>query len=81
MLYPHNKQYEPARSALEMPPKAVGRTGMNALTEEGGRWEQAKLHDLEVTFGAKAVLGVKAKLDYQDQKLWGSSPAHCPVCS
>jgi len=69
MLYPHNKQYEPVRSALEMPPKAVGRTGMNALTEEGGRWEQAKLHDLEVTFGGQAVLGVKVKNDYQDQKL------------
>lgn len=36
MLYPHNKRYEPERNALGMPPKAVGRTGMNALTEEGG---------------------------------------------
>ncbi len=69
MLYPHNKQYEPVRSELEMPPKAVGRTGMNALTEEGGRWEQAKLNDLEVTFGGRAVLGVKSNNDYQDQKL------------
>lgn len=69
MLYPHNKRYEPERNALGMPPKAVGRTGMNALTEEGGRWEQAKLQDLEQTFGNDAVLGIKTDGDFQDQKL------------
>lgn len=69
LLYPHNKRYEPERSALGMPPKAVGRTGMNALTEEGGRWEQAKLQDLEQTFGSDAVLGAKTGNDFQDQKL------------
>ncbi|MDX1722263.1 MAG: AAA domain-containing protein [Pseudomonas sp.] len=69
MLYPHNKVYEPERTALGMPPKAVGRTGINALTEEGGRWEQKKLLDLETTFGGSAVIGTKTNGDFQDQKL------------
>jgi len=69
MLYPHTKAYEPERIALGMPPKAVGRTGINALTEEGGRWEQKKLQDLETTFGNSAVIGTKTKGDFQDQKL------------
>lgn len=69
LLYPHNRNYEPERSALGMPPKAVGRTGMNALTEEGSRWEQEKLQDLETTFGSNSVIGTKTKGEFQDQKL------------
>ncbi|WP_104203914.1 DEAD/DEAH box helicase [Billgrantia saliphila] len=52
-----------------MPPKAVVRTGLNALTEEGNRWEQEKLQDLEVTFGSNSVVGAKTRAGFQDQKL------------
>ena len=63
-----------------MPPKAVGRTGIAALTTEGSRWEQEKLHDLETTFGAGAVLGVKTGGEYQDQKLQDAISRAVPGC-
>lgn len=71
LLYPHNKTYEPERAKLGMPPKAVGRTGIAALTQEGSRWEQDKLRDLETTFGSAAVIGTKTGGEFQDQKLLG----------
>ncbi|WP_127846976.1 DEAD/DEAH box helicase [Caulobacter sp. FWC26] len=69
LLSPENKQYQPERDAQGMPPKTVARAGMAALTQEGGRWEQDKLKDLQATFGAAAVVGVVTGSDFQDQKL------------
>lgn len=69
LLSPENKQYQPERDAQGMPPKTVARAGMAALTQEGGRWEQDKLKDLQKTFGATAVVGVVTGSDFQNQKL------------
>lgn len=78
LLYPHNRAYEPERSALGMPPKAVGRTGFRALTEEGSRWEQEKLQDLETTFGDSSVVGTKTNGEFQDQQLIDVMPKALP---
>jgi hypothetical protein len=69
LLSPENKDYQPERDAQGMPAKAVARTGMAALMQEGGRWEQDKLKDLQTTFGAASVVGVVTGADFQDQKL------------
>lgn len=52
-----------------MPPKTVARAGMAALTQEGGRWEQEKLKDLQNTFGTTSVIGSVTGTDFQDQRL------------
>lgn len=69
LLYPETKKFEAERLALGLPPKAVGRTGMAALTSEGNRWEQAKLQDLETTFGMASIVGAKTGGEFQDQQL------------
>jgi hypothetical protein len=52
-----------------MPPKTVARAGMAALTQEGSRWEQDKLNDLQSTFGAASVIGTVTGTEFQNQKL------------
>lgn len=71
LLSPENKVYQPERDALGMPPKAVARTGMAALTREGRVWEQEKLADLQKTFGSASVVGALTGTEYQDQSLQG----------
>lgn len=69
LLSPENKQYQPERDAQGMPPKTVARAGMAALTQEGSRWEQDKLKDLQSTFGSASVIGTLTGTVFQDQKL------------
>jgi DNA replication ATP-dependent helicase Dna2 len=69
LLSPENKQYQPERDAQGMPPKTVARTGMAALTQEGSRWEQDKLKDLQSTFGSNSVIGTVTGTEFQDQTL------------
>ncbi|WHU05024.1 DEAD/DEAH box helicase [Sphingomonas sp. NIBR02145] len=42
---------------------------MAALTQEGSRWEQDKLKDLQSTFGSASVIGTVTGTEFQDQKL------------
>ncbi|MGH0255231.1 DEAD/DEAH box helicase [Sinorhizobium meliloti] len=69
LLSPENKQYQPERDAQGMPPKTVARAGMAALTQEGSRWEQDKLKDLQNTFGGNSVIGTTTGAEFQDQRL------------
>ncbi|MFT3966403.1 MAG: ATP-binding protein [Sphingobium sp.] len=69
LLSPENKQYQPERDVQGMPPKTVARAGMAALTQEGSRWEQDKLKDLQSTFGVASVIGTVTGTEFQDQKL------------
>lgn len=56
-LSPENARYNPERVAQNMPPRAVGRPGLQALASAGDEWEQAKINDLVQTFGIAATLG------------------------
>lgn len=69
LLSPENQQYQSERDAQGMPPKTVARAGMAALTQEGSRWEQEKLKDLQSTFGGTSVIGTMTGTEFQDQKL------------
>lgn len=69
LLSPENHAYQPERDAQGMPPKAIARAGMAALTEEGNRWEQDKLKDLQTTFGSMSVIGVISGSEFSDQNL------------
>lgn len=69
LLSPENKEYQPERDAQGMPPKTVARAGMAALTQEGSRWEQDKLKDLQSTFGGMSVIGTVTGTEFQNQNL------------
>jgi len=56
-LSPETATYQAERNAQNMPPRAVGRPGLQALASAGDEWEQAKINDLVQTFGIAAILG------------------------
>ncbi len=56
-LSPENAQFAAERTAQNMPPRAVGRPGLQALTTAGNEWEEAKINDLVQTFGLNTILG------------------------
>lgn len=56
-LSPDNGRYQPERTALNMPPRAVGRPGLRVLADAGTEWEIAKVNDLVQTFGIATALG------------------------
>lgn len=61
-LSPDNARYQPERTAMNMPPRAVGRPGLRALADAGTEWENAKVNDLVQTFGITTTLGNHAPL-------------------
>lgn len=61
-LTPDTNAYQAERTSLNMPPRAVGRPGLRALTDAGTEWEIAKVNDLVSTFGIKTTLGTHAAL-------------------
>jgi hypothetical protein len=81
-LSPENKQYQHERTAQGMPPRQVGRPGIQLLREAGDDWEEAKLDDLAQTFGTADLVGkgkqVGSHMQYQPVPLSSVLPAATP---
>src|SRR5260370_2530830 len=59
-LSPDNATYRPER--VGMPPRGTGRPGIAALTAAGTEWEEAKIADLRISFGAASIIAPPASV-------------------
>jgi DNA replication ATP-dependent helicase Dna2 len=56
-LSPDNSRYASERESEGMPQPDSNNQGLKLLAQEGEKWEQAKIQDLEETFGQEVIVG------------------------